>query len=95
MTCYAMSILATNCEAVVLTVNLTHAKAHLSELLDKIEAGEEVVITRHGRPIAHMRPAVRPKKPLDLEGLANFRATMPMRRESSADLIRKMRDEGY
>ena len=31
------------------TVNLAHAKAHLSELLDKVEAGEEVVITRHGR----------------------------------------------
>ena len=39
----------------MLTVNLAHAKAHLSELLDKVEAGEEVVITRHGKPVAHMR----------------------------------------
>ena len=29
----------------MLTVNLAHAKAHLSELLDKVEAGEEVIIT--------------------------------------------------
>jgi hypothetical protein len=31
------------------TVNLAHAKAHPSELIDKIENGEEVVITRRGR----------------------------------------------
>ncbi len=28
------------------TVTLVEAKAHLSELLDKVEAGEDVVITR-------------------------------------------------
>ena len=36
----------------MVTVNLVQAKAHLSELLDKVEAGEEVIITRHGRPVA-------------------------------------------
>jgi hypothetical protein len=30
-------------------VNLVQANAHLSELLDRVEAGEEVIITRHGR----------------------------------------------
>jgi antitoxin (DNA-binding transcriptional repressor) of toxin-antitoxin stability system len=78
----------------MLTVNLAHAKAHLSELLDKVEAGEDVVITRHGRPVAHIRHAVPPKKPLDLEALAAFRATLPPQRRSSAELLRKMRDEG-
>ncbi|MGC9958827.1 type II toxin-antitoxin system Phd/YefM family antitoxin, partial [Roseiarcus sp.] len=39
----------------MLTVNLAHAKAHLSELLDKVEAGEAVIITRHGRPAAQLR----------------------------------------
>ena len=28
------------------TVNLTQAKTHLSELLNKVEAGQEVVTTR-------------------------------------------------
>ncbi len=59
----------------MLTVNLAHAKAHLSELLDQVEAGEEVVITRHGKPVAHMRQAVQPKRPLDLEALAALRAS--------------------
>lgn len=32
------------------------AKTHLSELLDRVEAGEELVIARHGRPIARLVP---------------------------------------
>ena len=36
----------------VVTVNLAQAKARLSELLDKVENGEAVVITRRGRPVA-------------------------------------------
>lgn len=80
-------------DMLMLTVNLAHAKAHLSELLDKVEAGEEVVITRHGEPVAHIRPAVPPKKPLPLEKLAAFRARMPPWGESSAKLLREMRDD--
>ena len=76
------------------TVNLAHAKAHLSELLDKVEAGEEVIITRHGRAVAHMSPASRPKHPLPLDDLAAFRATMPRLRRPSAELLRAARDEG-
>ena len=77
----------------MVTVTLAHAKAHLSELLDKVEAGEEVVITRHGRPVAHVSAVVRPKRPLPLEELAEFRATMPRLRRSSAVLLRKARDQ--
>ena len=77
----------------MVTVNLAHAKAHLSELLDKVESGEEVIITRHGRPVAHMRQAVPPKQPLDLEELAAFRARMPKWGTDSATLLRQMRDD--
>jgi prevent-host-death family protein len=33
------------------------AKNKLSELLDRVERGERVVITRHGKPVAEMVPA--------------------------------------
>jgi len=33
------------------------AKTKLSELLDKVEAGETVTITRHGKPVAQLVPA--------------------------------------
>jgi prevent-host-death family protein len=80
----------------MLTINLAHAKAHLSELLDKVEAGEEVVITRHGRAAARLNGVSRPKRPLVqmLDDLAAFRATLPPRQESSAEVLRQMRDEG-
>jgi prevent-host-death family protein len=78
----------------MVTVNLVQAKAHLSELLDKVEAGEEVTITRHGRTVAYIRRASHPKQPLALDDLAAFRATMPLLREPSAKLLREARDEG-
>jgi prevent-host-death family protein len=38
-------------------VNVYAAKAQLSRLLDRAAKGEEVVITRHGRPVAKLVPA--------------------------------------
>jgi len=38
-------------------VTLAKAKAELSALLDRVEAGEIVAITRHHRVIAELRPA--------------------------------------
>ena len=36
------------------TVGAYEAKTHLPRLLDRVEAGEEIVITRHGRPVARL-----------------------------------------
>ena len=38
----------------MITVGAFEAKTKLSELLDRVERGEEVVITRHGKPIARL-----------------------------------------
>jgi prevent-host-death family protein len=45
-------------------VNVYEAKSTLSALLNRVEAGEDVVIARHGRPVARLvavadRPARR------------------------------------
>ena len=77
----------------MVTVTLVEAKAHLSELLDKVEAGESLVITRHGKPVANVSPVVPAKQPF--RSRAAFRARMPKLKTSSAALIRAMRDEGY
>jgi len=39
------------------TVGAFEAKTHLSALLDRVERGEEVTITRHGRAVARLVPA--------------------------------------
>jgi antitoxin (DNA-binding transcriptional repressor) of toxin-antitoxin stability system len=75
----------------MVTVNLAHAKAHLSELLRQVEAGQDVIITRHGRPVARLS---RPKLPLRAD-LAELRAEMPKLSRPSVELIREIRDEGY
>lgn len=38
------------------TVGAFEAKTHLSQLLDRVERGEEIVITRHGTPVARLVP---------------------------------------
>ena len=38
------------------TVNIHEAKTHLSRLVERVEAGEEVVIARAGRPVARLVP---------------------------------------
>jgi prevent-host-death family protein len=38
------------------TVGLFEAKTHLSELIARAERGEEVVITRHNKPVAKIVP---------------------------------------
>ena len=37
-------------------IGASEAKTHLSELLDRVGAGEELVIVRHGRPVARLVP---------------------------------------
>jgi prevent-host-death family protein len=44
------------------TVTLAEAQAHLPELLDKVAAGEEIVITRGDEPLAQVVP-IRKAKP--------------------------------
>lgn len=73
------------------TVTLAEAKTHLSHLLDQVEAGEEVLITRRGLPIARITPVAKPKHAV--KSLAEFRSRMPHWRKSSTQMLREMRDE--
>ena len=41
----------------MITIGAYEAKTRLSELLDKVEQGEEVLITKHKRPVARLVPA--------------------------------------
>jgi len=41
----------------MITVGAFEAKTHLSALLERVERGEEVVITRHGKAVARLVPA--------------------------------------
>lgn len=45
------------------TVGAYEAKTHLSELLEKVEAGEEITITKHGAPVAKLVPVRKEVRP--------------------------------
>jgi len=74
-------------------INLADAKARLSELVDRVEAGETVDILRRGKLVARLTPPERPRKPIDLARLKAVTDQMPMQSESAGDFVRRMRDE--
>jgi prevent-host-death family protein len=48
----------------MLVVNVREAKAQLSRILDRVAKGEEIVITKAGRPVAKLVPIPgKPRKP--------------------------------
>lgn len=52
-------------------VNVHEAKTHLSRLLERVAAGEEVIIGKAGRPVARLVAYVdrgQPRRPGDLRG---------------------------
>ena len=36
------------------TLKLHEAKAHLSELIEQVTRGEEIIISKHGKPVAKL-----------------------------------------
>ncbi len=82
------------------SVSLTEAEGRLSELIDRVQAGEDINITRDGKAVARLSalaPVPKPKKlePIDIEALRKFTDSMPRSKQSAVDLVRAMRDDGY
>lgn len=46
------------------TLNLYEAKTHLSDLVERAAAGEEIVIAKAGTPMARLVPMPEPKPPV-------------------------------
>ncbi len=46
------------------TIGIAEAKARLSEVIDRVESGETIIIARNGSPVAELRP-LGPLSPAD------------------------------
>jgi len=75
--------------------SVAEAKNHLPKLLDRMLAGEEVIITRRGKPIARLAPEKAPDVgfPIDLEWLDANRVT-PAAGPIKGSIVKEMR-RGY
>jgi prevent-host-death family protein len=68
-------------------------KTHLSEVLDAVEHGQTVVVTRHGKPIARISPAEAAEREnirAAVQGLLNF----PRTRLPKGVTIRSLIEQG-
>jgi antitoxin (DNA-binding transcriptional repressor) of toxin-antitoxin stability system len=77
------------------TVGLAEAKAQLSALLDAVEAGEEVVITRRGQPVARVvrEPGPSGTSPDWIERLRQLHGDQPGPAGSAVQLLRELRQQ--
>lgn len=51
------------------SINIHEAKTHLSRLVERVQAGEEFVIAKAGRPAARLVPLVAVASPVKTGGL--------------------------
>jgi len=77
----------------MLNISVTEFESHFSQIVNRVEMGEEITITRLGEPIIRLSTVKKKLKPL--QSLAEFRATLPMAKTPSVEIIRQLRDEGY
>ncbi len=77
-------------------IQASDAKTHLPQLLDEVERGETIVITRHGRPIARLVPEAHRRRAEIDQAISNLQA---MRRRATTKLtldeILSSRHEGH
>jgi prevent-host-death family protein len=82
----------------IISIGAYDAKTRLSELLDRVERGEQIVITRHGKPIARLIPEGgydRAAAVAAVEELTRFRKELAARgvRFTTKEIL-VLRDEG-
>jgi prevent-host-death family protein len=66
-------MVATGSYRVIMNISIKEAKNKLSEVVRRAEAGERVVVTRGGKPVADVVPHVPRKGGVDLEALAKWK----------------------
>lgn len=74
-------------------VSVREAREQIGSLLDAVCAGENVVITRRGKPIAKLTVIESNEAQVRFPDRTNFREQISSSQKTSGPLIREMRDE--
>jgi prevent-host-death family protein len=75
-------------------IQASEAKTHLPRLLDEVERGETLIITRHGRAIARIVPELDRQQAQIDEAMEAIRALRRRTGRISVDELLSARDEG-
>lgn len=75
------------------TIGAFDAKTHFSALLGKVEKGESIVITKHGRPVACLVPAFQPDSVLVRSSISRIKKMSKGNTLMGLDW-KSLRDEG-
>jgi prevent-host-death family protein len=75
-------------------IQASEAKAHLPQLLDDVERGETLIITRHGRAIARIVPEVDRRQEEVDKALASIRALRQRNAKVTVEELLSAREEG-
>ena len=75
----------------MLEISVKEARSNLSALLDKVERGEEIVITRHGKHVARLLPPSTDTS--TLPGLAHFRASIQIKGQPLSQTVIELRNK--
>ena len=75
-------------------VQASAAKTHLPRLLDEVERGETIIITRHGRPIARIVPETSQRQREIDQAIADIEELRKRTGKVSIEEILALRDEG-
>jgi len=75
-------------------IQATTAKAKLAELLDEVEKGASIRITRHGKPIARLVPEQDQRQEDSRRAIAEIRKLQKTGPRATVEEILAWRDEG-
>ena len=75
-------------------IQASEAKTHLPQLLDDVERGETLIITRHGRAIARIVPEVNRRQEEIDSALENIAALRKRNGKITFEELRSAREEG-
>jgi prevent-host-death family protein len=76
------------------TFQAAEAKTHFLRILDAVEGGESVVITRHGKPVARIIPETQIDQERVKRAMDAIREIRNRTKPVSLQEILEMRDEG-
>jgi prevent-host-death family protein len=76
-------------------IQASEAKTRLPQLLDDVERGETVVITRHGRPIARLVPEAHLRQAEIDKAIENIKALRQRTGKIALDELLSARHEGH